>query len=137
MKPSSFITGWDGTALGTTVRLRDGGLLGLGAKGDSIDVLRTGSPVNLGSVNLREDYISANLTAQFAATMNASTVTINGLSATRVTLTVGAQTSGTTPRTVSQAAAMTWAPSTLATDLAGRAVASASATESGPADREF
>jgi signal peptidase I len=137
MKLSTFTSGWDGTALGVTVRLRDGSLVGLAAKDDTLDILRSGAAVNLGAVNLREDYISGGLTAQFAATMSASTTTVNGVTATRVTITVGAQTTGTTVRTVTLASVMTWAPSVLATDLAGRAAAGTSASESGAADREF
>jgi signal peptidase I len=137
MKPGTVTPGWDGTALAVTVRLRDGGLLGLGAKGDSVDILRAGAAINLGSVNLREDYISSNLTAQFAATMTASTTTVNGVSATRITIVVGVQTSGTTVRTATVNSTMTWGPSTLTTDLAGLATVATAVSESGVADRQF
>lgn len=137
MKLTSFTTGWDGTSLATTLRLRDGVPLGLGSRGDSVDILRSGAAVNLGSVNLAEDYISTNLTAQFNATMTSSTTTVNGASATRITVTVGSQATGGTVRTVSTASTMSWTPSALATDLAGRATATATATESGPSDRQF
>lgn len=137
MQPGSFTTGWAGTALGVTLRLRDGNLLGLGSPGDSVDILHSGSAVNLGSVNLQQDYISNNQTAQFAATMTASTTTVNGFTATRVTIVVGAQTSGKTMRTVATGSTMTWAPSTLATDPRGAGPSATVASESGSLDREF
>lgn len=136
MRPGSISSAWNGTAVGVVLRLRDGNLLGLGGTGDSVDVLRGGSAVNLGSVNLRGDYISNSSTAQFDATMTASTSTVNGVTATRVTITVGARTSGSV-RTSSTSSAMSWAPSTAATDLAGLATSLAAATESGVADRDF
>lgn len=136
MKHSSISSGWNGSALGVTLRLRDGNLLGLGSSGDSVDVLRGGSTVSLGSVNLRGDYISSYQTAQFAATMTASTTTVNGVTATRVTITVGAQTSGSV-RTSFTSSTMSWTPSTAATDLAGLTTSSAAASESGAIDRQF
>ena len=137
MKTGTFTSGWDGSALAVTLRLRDGGLLGLGSKDDSVDLLRSGSAVNLGSVNLFEDYISTNLTAQFNASVAASTTTVNGISATRITITVGSQTTGQTVRTVFLSSTMSWRPSALATDLAGRPASTVAVSESGAADRQF
>lgn len=118
-----------------TVRLRDGA----GNNADTLDVLRTGTTtaVNLGSVDLGGDYMANNQSALFAATMTASTTTVAGVTATRITITVGAQTSGTTPRTVTASSTMSWTPSALATDLAGRPASTTPAVESGAADREF
>ncbi|HET7736857.1 MAG TPA: Ig-like domain-containing protein [Nocardioidaceae bacterium] len=135
--PSSVTAGWDGTALGVTVRLRDGNLVGLGAKADTLDVLRNGSAVNLGSVNLREDYVKSNKTAQFNATMTAVTTTVNGVSATQVTIVLGALASGGNLKGGTIAGAMVWTPSALATDLTGRASSTAPVTERGTTDREF
>jgi signal peptidase I len=129
--------GWTGSAMPVILRLRDGNLLGLGSKGDTIDILRSGSAVNLGSVNLRESYISSNQTAQFAAIMVATNTTINGVTATRVTITTGTQASGPTPSTGQINSTMLWTPSAEVTDPTGRPVATAPATESGVADREF
>jgi hypothetical protein len=123
--------------LAVSVRVRDGGLLGLGARDDTVDVLRGGSPVNLGSINLGGGYIGNNRTAQFAATMAASTVAVNGVSVTRITLTILTQTSGKAMSTASTAGAMVWTPSGSVTDLNGRAASAAPVTESGPLDREF
>lgn len=134
---ATVTAGWDGTATSVTVRIRDGLALGLGSRDDTVDVLRGGASVNLGSLNLQEDYVRKSRTAQFAATMTASEVILGGVAATRVTITLGAQTSGQGVRTVSAASAMVWSPSALVTDLAGRAASAAPLTEVGPADREF
>lgn len=134
---ASITTGWDGRALPVSVRVRDGNLLGRGSRGDTLDVLRGGAGVNLGSVNLGEDYVTRNQTVQFAATMTASTTSVGGLDSTRVTVTLGAQTGGGNPRRITASATMAWAPATLAHDLAGRAVSSSVVTESGSKDRDF
>jgi hypothetical protein len=136
-KLSTFTTGWDGTALAVTVRLRDGNLLGLTSKGDTLDVLRSGAAVNLGSVNLNGDYVKGSKTVTWAATMAASTTTVNGVTATRVTLTLGALASGTGLRTVTTTGTMVWTPSAAVTDLTGRPVSTSPASERGTLDRDF
>jgi hypothetical protein len=135
--PASVTSGWTGAALAVNLRVRDGNLVGLTNKGDTLDVLRTGSSVNLGSVNLREDYVKGGKTATFNATMTATTVTVNGVPATQVTLTLGSLASGGGLRTVSTATAVVWSPSGAVLDLFGRACSTAPATESGALDREF
>ncbi|MET0468667.1 MAG: hypothetical protein ABWZ87_07990, partial [Aeromicrobium sp.] len=102
-----------------------------------ITVLRNGSAVNLGSVNLKQNYIASQASAEFAATMTTVTTTVNGVQATRIVLTIGAQTSGTTPSTVSTSSAAIWTPSTLVTDVSGRSVASTPTVETGFSDRQF
>jgi hypothetical protein len=102
-----------------------------------MDVLRSGSTVNLGSVNLREDYVKGGKTVSFNATMTASTVTVNGTTATRVTLVAGALASGSGLRTVSTQTAVVWSPSAAALDLYGRPASTAPVTELGALDREF
>ncbi|GAA4720704.1 signal peptidase I [Nocardioides conyzicola] len=137
MRPTSISPGWDGSSVAVSLRLRDGNSLGLGSTGDTVDILRGGSAVNLGSVNLREDYISTFGTAQFNATMTASTVTVNGVTMTRVTITVASQASGTTTRTVTNSSTMSWTPSGVATDLGGLGTNTTTALESGTFDRQF
>lgn len=134
---SSISSGWTGSPTAVTVQLRDGNLLGLGNTDDTISVLLNGAVVNLGTVNLRQDYIKSNRTAEFAATMTASTATVGGVSATRITLTMGAQTIGSSLRTVTTASVMIWTPSAAATDLQGRAASSSPTSETGASDREF
>ena len=135
---STLTSGWNGSALGVTVRLRDGNILGLGNKGDTLDVLRSGAPVALGSVRLNEEYVASNQTVQLNATMTASTVTVNGTTATQVTLTLGTVVSGSNSlRTVTVSATMQWTPSATATDLTGRPCSTALVTESGTVDRDY
>ncbi|MBC7290402.1 MAG: signal peptidase I [Actinotalea sp.] len=130
--------GWNGSAVPVTLRIRDGNLLNLGNKGDTIDVQRTGSVVNLGSVNLREDYVKSSKTATFTATMTGGTVTApDGTVRTTVTITLGALASGGGTRTVTTAAAMVWTPSGSVTDLLGLPCSTAPVTELGALDREF
>jgi hypothetical protein len=134
---TSITPGWTGTSLAVTLRLRDGGLLGLGNKGDTLDVLRAGSAVALGSVRLNEDYVKSGKTAQFNATMVASTTTVNGRTATVVTLTVGTLASGSGIKTAANPGTMVWNPSALATALNGTAASAAPTSELGLLDREF
>lgn len=134
---TTITAGWSGSALPVTLRLRDGNLVGGSNKTDSLDVLRNGAPVNLGAVNLREDYVKGGKTAQLNATMTASTVTVNGIAATRVTVVAGALSSGNGLRTVSNQTAVVWSPSAAALDLYGRPASTAPVTELGALDREF
>ena len=135
--PGSISAGWTGTALPVTLRLRDGNLLGGTSKSDAIDVLRNGATVQLGSVGLHEDYIKGRKTAQLNATMTATTVTVDGIDRTVVTITVGTLASGNGLRTVTTASTMTWTPATAAQSTTGGACAATPAAESGAADREF
>ncbi|GAA4084777.1 Ig-like domain-containing protein [Nocardioides kongjuensis] len=135
--PGSITAGWTGTALPVTVRLRDGNLLGGTSKTDAIDVLRNGAAVQLGSVGLREDYVKGRKTAQLNATMTATTVTVDGVDRTVVTITLGTLASGGGLRTVTTPSTMLWTPSTAAQSPSGGACAATPATESGAADREF
>ena len=136
---STVTAGWTGAATAVRVRVRDGNLLGLGAKGDTLDVqLASGAAVNLGTVNLRDDYLKSNKTAVFNATMSAGTTTVGGTSATVVTLRLGTLASGSGLRTVNTpTAAMSWTPAAAVTDLNGRACSTAPVAETGPLDKEF
>jgi hypothetical protein len=139
MNPASISSGWNGAALPVTVRLQDGILLGLGGAGDTVDIQRSGAAVNLGSVNLKGDYVRNRKTSTFSATMTATTVTVNGLPVTVVQVVVGSLVQGGALRTASAAsgAAMVWTPSASATDLSGGASSVAPVTESGALDVEF
>ncbi|GAA4286376.1 Ig-like domain-containing protein [Georgenia daeguensis] len=129
--------GWTGEPLAVTLRLRDGKLLGLGNTGDTLDVQRTGSVVNLGSVVLNGDYLQKN-TATAAATMSATAVTVNGATRTVITVTLtAAPSSNGQLRTVTTGSAMVWTPSAAVQSLAGVASSTAPVTESGALDREF
>lgn len=138
VKPGSILAGWTGTAQPVTVRLRDGRLLGLGGTDDTLDVLTpTGGAVNLGAVNLRQNYAANKRTVSFTGGTIAFTSTIvNGLPRSTITLTLGSA-PVTSLVTATAAAAMVWTPSAGATTDTGRACSSAPATESGPSDRDF
>ena len=137
LTPSSVTTGWDGTPLAVTLRVRDGNLFGLGNKGDTLDILRNGNLVNLGSVNLKEDYIKSGKTATFNATMSLATTTVNGVTAHRVSVTATSVVLGGGLRTVSALTAMIWTPAAAVLDLSGNPVSTAPVTEVGALDREF
>ncbi|MEX5257389.1 Ig-like domain-containing protein [Kocuria arenosa] len=131
--PSSVTPGWDGTQAVPVVLTLNGT-----STGSVLTVGRTGSAVNLGSVNLRQTYIRSGRTATFNATMTMSTVVVNGVTRSTVTVTLGAATSGSgSLRTVSTGAAMVWTPSAAAVDLAGKPSSTSPVTETGALDREF
>lgn len=134
---STVSPGWNGSSLAVSVRLQDGNLLGAGGTNDSVDVLRTGSQVNLGSVTLRSDFIKNNKTAVFSGTMIASTATVNGVTVTVVRITLGPATSGGALKTSSSLVAVTWSPSALVADRFGTACSTAPVTETGTADRDL
>ncbi|MBT2555272.1 hypothetical protein [Arthrobacter sp. ISL-5] len=73
--------GWTGAPLTDTLRRQDGNLLSLGNNGDTVDIQRTGNPVNLGSVNPKQNYAKSRETITFNATMTAATVTVSGIRA--------------------------------------------------------
>lgn len=134
---STVSPGWNGSSVAVSVRLQDGNLVGSSGSNDTVTVLRTGSQVNLGSVNLRSDFIRNERTAVFSGTMIASTTTVGGVTVTVVHITLGSVTSGGSLRTSSSLAAATWTPSALVTDSFGNACSTAPVTETGTADRDF
>src|SRR3954471_24614079 len=137
IKLDSVTPGWTGTSTAVTVRLRDGNLLGLGNTGDTVDVLSGNTAVNLGSVNLKQEYVKASKTVTYAATMVAATVKVNGVDATQVTLTLGAVTGNSSLRNSSTAATLVWTPSPLVLDRLGRAGSGVPVNETGTLDRDF
>ncbi|MEH3032666.1 MAG: Ig-like domain-containing protein [Aeromicrobium erythreum] len=136
VKPSSLLAGWDGSSRAVTLRLRDGNLVGGGARNDTVDVLSGSTPVALGSVMLGNDYVKSGKTVTFTATLSATTTTSGSAVRTVVTVQLGAAT-GSGLRTTSGTSTMVWTPSTAATDLTGNRCAAAPVTETGAADRDF
>jgi hypothetical protein len=122
--PDTLLSGWTGSSTAVIVRLIDGGVAN--------DVLQVWNAANssqlpLGQVDLgRNDYTLVNATFS-SSTMNAS--------AANVTITLEAP--STTLIAVTGNGTMSWTPSSAATDRAGNACSTASATESGPADKDF
>ncbi|WP_082641923.1 Ig-like domain-containing protein [Pseudarthrobacter enclensis] len=138
VNPGSVTSGWNGAALPVTLRLRDGNLLGLGNGADTIDLQRTGGTVNLGTLNTKGNFAKSRKTVTFNATMTATTVTVNGIPRTAVSVTLGSVASGASSlRTVSTAASMVWSPTAAVTSLAGVPSSTAPATETGALDRDF
>jgi hypothetical protein len=137
VSPGTISTGWTGASIPVTLRLRDALVLGSSGNNDTLDIQRNGSTVNLGSINLKQNYIKNNKTTTFNATMVATTSTVAGQSATVVTITVGTLASGGSLRAPGAAAAMVWTPSALATDPNGSTCSAGPVTESGTLDKDF
>ncbi|WP_458779787.1 Ig-like domain-containing protein [Arthrobacter sp. D3-16] len=138
VNPATITPGWAGGALPVTVRLRDGNLLGLGNSGDTIDIQRPGSTVNLGAVNTKANLARSRRTITFNATMTATTATVAGVPRTVVTVTLGNPASGSSSlRTSGTAAAMIWTPTSTVTTPGGSPSSTAPVTETGTLDRDF
>ncbi|MFC8303272.1 Ig-like domain-containing protein [Specibacter sp. NPDC057265] len=130
--------GWTGTPIPVTLRLRDGNLLGLGSNGDTIDVQRSGTSVNLGSVNTKGNFARLFATVHLNGTMTASTATINGIPRTIVTVTVGNAISGSNSQLTSTILAnMVWSPLAAVRNTTGASSSTTPVTETPPLDRDF
>ncbi|MDJ0318952.1 signal peptidase I [Pseudarthrobacter sp. PS3-L1] len=135
---ASVTPGWNGATLPVTVRLRDGNLLGQGNNGDTIDIQRSGSAINLGAVNTKANFARTWATVTFNATMSASTVTVNGIPRTIITITVGTATSNSSRLLTSTTSAnMVWTPSVLVKSTSASPSSTTPVTETGPLDRDF
>lgn len=136
---TSIVAGWDGSARSVGVRLRDGAALGGLAGEDVVDVLTSATsstPVNLGSVNTRGNYVKGK-DMVFAGTMTAQTVSVNGQAATRVVVQLGALQTADSSRSARKGRTMTWTPSSGARTPGGTSASTAPADESGTVDRDF
>jgi hypothetical protein len=141
MNPATLVSGWNGSGSATVyVRARDGGLLG-GGIGDTLDFWGNAgltTATGLGAVTLAGDYVRSGRTVVFAATVTLATTTVNGVAATRATVTLGAvQSGGGQLRTSTVAGAMVWTPSASARDLTGSLTSTVSVTETGASDLDF
>lgn len=138
VRPATVTSGWTGAAQAVSVRVRDGNTLGLGNRGDTLDVQLVGSVVNLGSVNLQDDYVKTGKTVVLNATMTAGTVTTDGVVRSTITLLLGTVGSGANDvRSALTAAHMAWTPSAAVLDANGNACSTAPVTETGTPDKEF
>lgn len=138
VNPTSLVAGWTGATQSAAVRVRDGGVLTprLSASDDTLDVFVTtalGTAVNLGSVNLRGDYVKGGKTAVFNATITATAVN----NQTVVTVRFGSLASGGGLRTAGGTPSMVWTPSAAAKDLAGNPCSASPAGETGTVDKDF
>ena len=135
---SSISSGWDGLSpLAAVVRLNRG----TAGADDNLTFYDAGNVAQLplGSVDLgRNDFTSSNLT--FGASGTASTVAAQLMSngttqVTRLTITLGSASGAA--KTAKGAGTMAWQPSAGILDLAGNAMTSAPATETGALDVDF
>lgn len=124
--PNSILAGWSGAATSVVVRLNN-------ATNDTVTIFNAANTAQLplGSVSLgRSDYTTANLS--FGATGTASSMVLSG---STVTVTLGTESAAATA--AGGTGTMVWTPSATVTDPAGNAASTATATETGSADREF
>jgi hypothetical protein len=137
MDPYSILAGWTGATTPVAVGLVDGGV---GAS-DYLQVYTSDStPTSLDQISVGTIYLNSSnylqagtyMTFGIAGAAVPSTMTRNGAS---ITVVLG--TASTTPPTNSTRSAMTWTPSTKATDLAGNANTAATATQSGTVHVNF
>ncbi len=137
VKLTSVSAGWTSGSLPVVLRLRDALMVGSSGNNDTVDILRAGSPLPLGSINLKQNFIKNNKQTQFNATMVASTTTINGTTATVITITLGSLASGGSLRSAGGTSTMVWTPAAAVTDIDGRPCSTATVSERGALDKEF
>jgi hypothetical protein len=124
--PESILAGWTGASTSVVVRVNN-------ATNDNATIFNStnATQLPLGSINLgRTDYTTANIT--FGASGTASTMVLSG---NQVTITLGTQSAAAT--TAAATGTMIWTPVATLFDLAGNAMSTATATESGAADKDF
>jgi hypothetical protein len=125
MAPASILTGWNGSSVAVQVRLTNSGSADTLAIYDSTNTTR----LNLTSTSLlllRNNHVSG--TTRLNATMT--------MTANQVVVTMGSVVTGSTVATTTTTA-MTWNPSSSATDVAGNAGSTTAVNETGTADRDF
>ncbi len=143
VEPESILVGWSGEATPVVVRLIDNGLLGLPIGNDAAQVYDASNStvLPLGTVDLgRGDYVAGLLggNVRFGVGGTASTMTMSG---NTVTIVLG--TYSTTPlvgperTTAGGTGTMTWTPPATPFDRAANPMSTATASESGAADKEF
>jgi len=124
--PQSILAGWTGASTGVVVRVNN-------ATNDNVTIFNStnATQLPLGSINLgRTDYTTANIT--FGASGTASTMVLSG---NQLVVTLGTQSAAGT--TAAATGTMIWTPSATVADPAGNAATTATATESGAADKDF
>lgn len=128
---TSVLSGWNG---GSTTVQTDLGTPGLLSGRSTLAVRSTA----LGSINLGARYHSTLFGASttFTSTMTASTQTVDGVPVTVITVRFGSAT-GSSPSTVTSSTTMQWTPTSALRDVLGRAAATTTVNESGPANRGF
>jgi hypothetical protein len=118
MSPASLLTGWTGASTSATVAVTNS---------NSADTFAISS-ANFGTVATGANYVSGDIA------WTSSTMTQSGAT---VTITLGTTTGGSSLKTNTTVANMTWTPSATATDLAGNAMTNTTRTENGALDVDF
>ncbi len=145
VEPESILAGWNGAATNVTVRIVDNSLLGLGLGNDVVQIFNAANTtaLPLGSVDLgRSDYVTGLVggNVKFGATGTKSTMTMSGSTITVVLGTYeGEGLLGSNRITAGGNGTAVWTPTATPFDRAANAMstATATATESGPAGKEF
>jgi hypothetical protein len=133
--PYSILAGWTGAATGVEVTLTDGGVAN-----DSVKIsTAVASPVQLplGTIALgSKGYLTTGTgnTVTYGAVGSATPTTMTRTGSS-ITITLGTPSGPSSTSTTP--AAMTWTPSTSATDIAGNATATTAATQSGVVHANF
>lgn len=137
----SVVAGWTGGPRAVVLRGRDGASVGGASSDDVLDLFTSTAlttPVALGSVSTRGDYIKGGQSVLLNASMTAETTTVNGVPATRIVIRVETLASALDGRRGAKGTrTMLWTPSAAARDLAGNAAAVTPTTETGALDRDF
>ncbi len=141
IEPQSIQAGWNGTATNVVVRLVDAALLGLGADAVQFYNAANTTQLPLGEVQLgRSDYIAVGLSGnvRFGASGTPSTMAFAG---NTLVVTLGTYDSvflvDPARTTAAGNGTMTWTPVATPYDRAQNLLSTATATESGAADRDF
>jgi len=144
VESESILSGWNGTTpTNVTVRIVDNSLLGLGLGNDVVQVFNSANTtaLPLGSVDLgRTDYVTGLLggIVKFGATGTKSTMTMAGNTITVVLGTYeGEGLLGSNRQQAGGTGTAIWGPVATPYDRAANAMSTATASESGAADREF
>lgn len=123
--PATVLAGWSGSAQPVRVRVANAAAGDELEFSDSTGTTRLGLVATAADLQLGGDFVTTD--AEFDATM--------ALSGEAITVTLGAQRSGTLATAV--AGTMTWRPSAAATDLFGNPSSTVLRTETGALDEDF
>jgi len=143
IEPGSILAGWAGAPTSVVVRINDNGLVGLPLGNDSVQIWNAANStlLPLGTVDLgRSDYVAGLLggNVRFGASGTSSTMSISGNALTIVLGTYNATPIIDPARTTAGGTGTaTWALAATPYDRAENPMSTATATESGVADREF
>ena len=124
--PGSIISGWSGASMTVSVRIVSNG------NADEVEVWSGGTESNLGLIETRENFVSANYMA-----FNSSTIVQSG---STITITLGGTAvpnGGSAWQAPPGSNGMRWTPTNLITDLAGNPMSTTRITESGTIDADF